>query len=147
MLFNPTLKEVRQFFHHAWEKSLQSQKNNVLSPIEQIALYWMQRHPEYHNLLNGPIQALENAQFLPEAGQTNPFLHLSMHLSISEQLSIDQPPGIRAAHQKLSQKLDDEHAAAHTIMECLGQILWQAQRDQTEPDSQRYIELIEQAAS
>ena len=121
MLFNPTLKEVRQFFYHAWHKSL---ANQALAPIETIAVKWMRVHPEYHAVLNGPIEALESAQFLPEDGQTNPFLHLSMHLSISEQVSIDQPPGIRAAYEKLSQKHDDEHTAAHIIMEALGQILW-----------------------
>ena len=144
MLFNPTLKEVRQFFYHAWHKSL---ANQALAPIETIAVKWMRVHPEYHAVLNGPIEALESAQFLPEDGQTNPFLHLSMHLSISEQVSIDQPPGIRAAYEKLSQKHDDEHTAAHIIMEALGQILWQSQRDQKEPDGAAYIDMILRAAS
>jgi hypothetical protein len=144
MFFNPTLQEVRQFFYHAWHKS---KNRENLAPIEQIAVHWMREHPEYHAVLNGPIEALEAAQFLPEDGQTNPFLHLSMHLSISEQLSIDQPPGIRAAHAKLSQKLGSEHEAQHIIMECLGQVLWQAQRDKTEPDAQAYIDSILKHAS
>lgn len=144
MFFNPTVAEVRQFFYHAWHKSI---RNEPLAPIEQIAVRWMRIHPEYHDVLNGPIDALEVAQFLPEDGQTNPFLHLSMHLSISEQISIDQPPGIRAASVKLSQKLDDEHAAQHMIMECLGRMLWQAQRDGKEPDAAAYIEHILQLAS
>lgn len=139
MLFNPTLKEVRQFFYHAWHKSAQPE---TLAPIEQIAVRWMTLHPEYHTVLNGPIEALESAQFLPEDGQTNPFLHLSMHLSISEQISIDQPPGIKAAHDKLARKLDNEHEAQHIIMECLGQMLWQAQRDKQEPDALAYIDCI-----
>ena len=70
-----------------------------------------------------------------------------MHLSISEQLSINQPIGIRAAYDKLAQKLDDEHAAQHVVMECLGQVLWQAQRDKREPDSTAYIDLILHASS
>ena len=70
MLFNPTLKEVRQFFYHAWHKSL---ANQALAPIETIAVKWMRVHPEYHAVLNGPIEALESAQFLPRDGQTNPF--------------------------------------------------------------------------
>ncbi|MGL4768220.1 MAG: DUF1841 family protein [Formosimonas sp.] len=144
MFFNPTVAEVRQFFYHAWHKS---DRNEPIAPIEQMALYWMQAHPEYHAVLNGPLEALEAAQFLPEDGQTNPFLHLSMHLSIAEQISIDQPPGIRAAAHKLAQKLDDEHAAHHAIMECLGRMLWQAQRERTEPDAHAYIEHILQLAS
>lgn len=143
MLFNPTLKEVRQFFYHAWHKA---QANQSLAPIETIAVQWMRVHPEYHAVLNGPIEALEAAQFLPEDGQANPFLHLSMHLSISEQVSIDQPRGIRAAYQQLCQKHDDEHSAAHIVMEALGQILWQSQRDQKEPNSERYIDMILRAA-
>ena len=144
MFFNPTLQEVRHFFFHAWNKSKRAQ---TLAPIEQMAVHWMSLHPEYHNVLNGPIEVLEAAQFPPEAGETNPFLHLSMHLSISEQLSIDQPHGIRSAYEKLCQSQDDEHRAAHIVMECLGQILWQSQRDQREPDSQLYIELILKAAN
>lgn len=144
MFFNPTLKEVRQFFYHTWHKSL---RNEALAPIEQIAVAQMREHPEYHAVLNGPIEALEAAQFLPEDGQTNPFLHLSMHLSINEQLSIDQPIGIRAAYARLASKLDDEHAAQHVVMECLGQTLWQAQRDKAEPDSVAYIDSILRAAS
>ena len=144
MFFNPTVAEVRQFFYHAWHKSL---RGETLAPIEQMSCYWMRLHPEYHDILNGPIDALEAAQFLPEDGQSNPFLHLSMHLSITEQISIDQPPGIRAAAKKLAQKLDDEHEAQHAIMECLGRMLWQAQRDRTEPDAQAYIEHILQLAS
>ena len=144
MFFNPTLAEVRQFFYHAWHKSLQ---NEALAPIENIAVHWMRLHPEYHTVLNGPIEALEAAQFPPEAGETNPFLHLSMHLSISEQLSINQPIGIRPAYDKLAQKLDDEHAAQHAVMECLGQVLWQAQRDKSEPDSVAYIDSILRACS
>lgn len=144
MFFNPTLKEVRQFFYHSWHKSL---KNEPLAQIELMALHWMRQHPEYHAVLNGPIEALEAAQFLPESGETNPFLHLSMHLSITEQLSINQPIGIRDAYDKLASKLDDEHAAQHVVMECLGQILWQAQRDKREPDSELYIDLILRASS
>ena len=143
MFFNPTLKEVREFFYHAWHKSLH---NETLAPIEDMAVQWMRVHPEYHDILNAPVETLQLAQFPPEAGQTNPFLHLSMHLSISEQIAIDQPPGIRRAYEKLCAKHDDAHKAAHSIMESLGQILWQAQREQREPDSQLYLELILKSA-
>ena len=143
MFFNPTLKEVREFFYHAWHKSL---RNQALAPIESMAVKWIRVHPEYHAIFNAPIETLELAQFPPEAGQTNPFLHLSMHLSINEQVSIDQPHGIRAAYEKLCQKCDDEHSAAHIVMESLGQILWQAQRDGREPDSKLYIDLILKSA-
>ena len=119
-LFNPSREEVRQFFCDAWSKH---QASGILSPMESIAARWMVEHPEYHALLNDPQQAKE-AEYTPEKGQTNPFLHLSMHMSITEQVQIDQPPGIREASRQLTIKLDSEHEARHKIMECLGQVLW-----------------------
>lgn len=137
-LFNPSREEVRQFFCDAWSKH---QASGILTPMESIAARWMVEHPEYHALLNNPQQALE-AEYTPEKGQTNPFLHLSMHMSITEQVQIDQPPGIREASRQLTIKLDSEHEAQHRIMECLGQVLWSAQRDGTPPDMSTYVELI-----
>ena len=137
-LFNPSREEVRQFFCDAWSKH---QASGILSPMESIAARWMVEHPEYHALLNDPQQAKE-AEYTPEKGQTNPFLHLSMHMSITEQVQIDQPPGIREASRQLTIKLDSEHEAQHKIMECLGQVLWSAQRDGTPPDMVTYVELF-----
>ncbi|MEY3746587.1 MAG: hypothetical protein RL194_46, partial [Pseudomonadota bacterium] len=90
-LFNPSRDQVRQFFFDAWSKFKARQP---LSDLEAIALEVMQMHPEYHQVLDTPDRYLEQAYF-PEMGETNPFLHMSLHLSILEQLSIDQPPGIK----------------------------------------------------
>ena len=114
---------------------------HVLTPLEMIASQWMEQHPEFHKILSDPSGALEQ-EFTPEKGKTNPFLHLSMHLSISEQISIDQPPGIRHIANTLSRKLDSEHEAQHQIMECLGQVLWQAQNQSKPIDVTDYIELL-----
>lgn len=81
-----------------------------------------------------------------EDGRTNPFLHLSMHLAIAEQLSIDHPRGIRQAYETLASRTDP-HQAVHEIMECLGQVVWESQRLGTPLDSDAYIELIRQRAS
>ena len=97
--------------------------------------------------MNSPIPTPKQADYSPERGQSNPFLHLSMHLAISEQLSIDQPPGIRRAHDKLAARLGSTHDAQHAIMECLGQIIWDAQRTNTPPDTDAYLALIERRAS
>lgn len=121
-MFNPSREQVRQFFTETWRKH---KSGEILSPLEAMALDWVLQHPEYHADLEDP-QALE-ADYSVEQGRTNPFLHLSMHLAISEQLSIDQPPGIKAAHQQLL-ATRDAHEAAHEIMECLGQVVWEAQR-------------------
>ena len=135
-MFNPTREQVRQFFTEAWRKH---QAKGVLTPLESIAVDWAVQHPEYHADLENP-DALE-AEYPVEQGRTNPFLHLSMHLAIAEQLSIDQPPGIRAAYQQLL-ATHDEHQASHIIMESLGQVVWEAQRLGKPLDNDAYLDLI-----
>lgn len=135
-LFNPSKEEVRQFFCEAWAKQ---QRSGILTPMESIAARWMVEHPEYHGILSD-LESAKETEYTPEKGQTNPFLHLSMHMSITEQVQIDQPPGIREVSKQLSIKLDSEHEAQHRIMECLGQILWNAQRDGAPPDMVAYVE-------
>ena len=133
-LFNPSREEVRRFFCETWQKQTQSQ---ILTPLETLAAKWIEQHPEYHPLLINTEEAIQQ-DYTPEGGVTNPFLHLSMHLSISEQISIDQPPGIRLIQQRLAQKLGSEHEAQHQIMECLGQVMWEAQRLGKNPETQAY---------
>ena len=139
-LFNPSKDEVREFFCQAWMKQ---QRSGILTPLESIAARWMVEHPEYHDLLSDSEKA-KAADFSIENGQTNPFLHLSMHLSISEQIQADQPPGIRKLGRELAMKLDSEHEAQHRIMECLGIILWESQRSGSAPDMQAYLSAIAQ---
>ena len=138
-IFNPSREDVRHFFCDAWKKN---NDGSILTPLETIAKQWIEQHPEYHPLLQDGEKALLQ-DFTPEQGQTNPFLHLSMHLSISEQMSIDQPPGIRNIANKLAQKLDSEHEAQHQIMECLGQVLWEASREGGQLNPEKYIQALQ----
>lgn len=138
-IFNPTREEVRRFFCDAWKKKTEG---HILDPMETLAGDWMEQHPEYHELLINPENALEQ-DYTPERGETNPFLHLSMHLSISEQISIDQPPGIKAIAEKLSKKLGSMHEAQHLMMECLGQVMWEAQRDGKPLNPENYLEALQ----
>lgn len=140
-MFNPSRDQVRQFFIEAWTKYRQKQ---LLSPLESMAVDLVQQHPEYHDLLESP-EAVQH-DFSVEKGQTNPFLHLSMHLAIQEQLSIDQPPGIKQAYDRLVATLDP-HEATHRIMDALGEIIWEAQRLNKPLDNERYIELIHRYAN
>ena len=140
-MFNPTREQVRHFFINAWRTH---QAGGVLTPLETMAVDLIEQHPEYHAVLNDPDSA--NADYTIEQGQTNPFLHLSMHLAINEQLSIDHPPGIKAAHQALT-ATRDTHEAAHVIMEALGEVIWEAQRLKKPLDSDHYLELIRRHAS
>lgn len=137
-LFNPTREEVRRFFCDTWKKKAE---NHILDSMETLASDWMVEHPEYHSLLENPEGALAQ-DYTPERGETNPFLHLSMHLSISEQISINQPPGIKEIADKLSQKLGSMHEAQHLIMECLGQVMWEAQREGGQLSPEKYLEAL-----
>jgi len=141
-MFNPSKDEVRRFFCETWKKSV---SGAVLTPLEAIACDWIRLHPEYEADLADSEQALA-ADYDASKGKTNPFLHLSMHLSIAEQVSVDQPPGIRAACETLANKLGSEHEAHHHIMECLGEMLWTSQRNGTPPDGSAYIECIKRRA-
>lgn len=117
----------------------------VLTPLEAIARDWILQHPEYKRDLADPERAL-GADFSVDQGRTNPFLHLSMHLSIHEQISVDQPSGIREACEALTARLGSVHDAHHLVMECLGEMLWTAQRNGTPPDGEAYIQSIRQRA-
>lgn len=141
-MFNPSRDEVRSFFIETWRKE---RAGEVLTPLEAVAADWINEHPEYHDVLAQPDGAARD--YTPEEGQTNPFLHLSMHLAISEQLSIDQPPGIRAAHERLAARLDSSHEAQHAIMECIGETLWEAQRSGLPHDTDAYLQRIRQRAT
>ena len=141
-MFNPSRDEVRQFFSETWRKE---RAGEILTPLESMAADWIRKHPEYHEALANPESL--GSDYSPDRGQTNPFLHLSMHLAISEQLSIDQPPGIRAAHDRLAARLGSTHDAQHAIMECLGETIWEAQRTNTPPDTDAYLMRIERRAS
>ena len=141
-LFNPSRDQVRQFFFDAWAK-FKLQK--PLSDLEAIALQVMQMHPEYHKVLDTPERYLEQAYF-PEMGETNPFLHMSLHLSILEQIAINQPPGIAQAYQELQHKHGDQHDAQHDLMDCLAETIWRAQRDGQPPDAEAYLACMQQKA-
>jgi Domain of unknown function (DUF1841) len=141
-LFNPSRDEVRQFFFEAWAKFKQQQ---ALTDLEKIAVSVIHLHPEYHAILDAPEQYKDQAYF-PEMGETNPFLHMSLHLSILEQLSINQPIGIAPAYAKLQAKHQDEHSAQHALLECLAETIWLAQRNNTGLDAVHYLNLIQQRA-
>lgn len=142
MLFNPSRDQVRQFFCDTWRKHLE---RLPLVGAELAAADICARHPEYHELLTNPERAMEK-EWTPEGGQMNPFLHLSLHLAIHEQVSIDQPPGIRGAFNALREKRD-AHAAEHVLLECLGEIIWRAQREGGGMDALAYVESIKRRAS
>jgi hypothetical protein len=117
-----------------------------MTPLETLAADWIDQHPEYHDDF-ADVDAALAAVFDVDAGRTNPFLHLSMHLSISEQVSIDQPRGIKQAFELLAAKRGSAHEAQHEVMECLGQMMWESQRSGLPPDGQKYIDCVRRRAT
>lgn len=142
-MFTPSQADVRRFFCTVYAKT---QSNRPLEALETIASQWLAEHPEYHADFADAEAALEK-MYDVEGGKTNPFLHLSMHLSISEQCSIDQPRGIRQAVELLTAKRDSLHDAHHEAMDCLGQMVWESQRAGRPPDGAAYIDCIQRRAT
>ncbi|KYP10702.1 MAG: hypothetical protein A0129_11300 [Limnobacter sp. CACIAM 66H1] len=138
-MFNPTRDQARLFFLNSWKKY---HKEEPLTEAESLALQWMTKHPEYFDIFDAEPESILAADFSVEAGQSNPFLHLSMHLAVAEQVSIDQPPGIRAAFAKLCEKMGDDHKAAHQVFECLAEQIYQQQKNGVAFSSENYIQCI-----
>jgi len=137
-MFNPSRADVRRFFSDAWRKY---RMQLPLEGLERTAIEIMVMHPEHHRLLDDPERNLDR-DFTPEDGAVNPFLHLSLHLAIAEQLSIDQPRGIAAAYRELAGRVASQHDALHKLLECLGEVVWRAQRNGTAPDEAAYLQCI-----
>jgi len=142
-MFQPSQQDVRRFFCATWAKQRQSLP---LIPMEAIAAGWIDAHPEYHGDLADEAAALA-AVYTVDDGRTNPFLHLSMHLTIEEQCSIDQPSGIRQAVELLAARRGSLHDAHHEVMECLGEMIWASQRSGLPPDGLAYLEAVRRRAT
>lgn len=142
-MFQPSQNDVRRFFCGAYARWRAGQP---LEPMQALAVRWIERHPEYHAELGDEAAALA-AVYTVEDGRTNPFLHLSMHLSIDEQLAIDQPTGIRQAVELLAARRGSLHEAQHEVMDCLGEMIWASQRSGLPPDGQAYLEAVRRRAT
>jgi hypothetical protein len=140
-MFNPSRDQARRFLFDAWRKF---RSRAPLEALETVAIEVMLLHPEVHPILDDPDRFLDR-DYVPERAQANPFLHMSLHLAIEEQLAIDQPPGIRAEFERLLASRGDRHDALHAVLECLGEAIWRAQRDRTAPDGEAYLECLRRA--
>ncbi len=141
-MFSQTRDQSRQFLFETWRKH---KEKSLLTDLESMALDHILRHPEYHALLDDPEGNLER-DWRPEDGESNPFLHLMFHLALSEQLSIDQPAGIRARHEKLLKRLGDVHDVQHAMLECLAEMIWASQRHNRPFDSVEYLGCMDKKA-
>ena len=142
-MFSPSQADVRRFFCSVYAKA---QAGQALEAIEIIASQWIDEHPEYHAELADADAAVARV-YAENAARTNPFLHLSMHLSVSEQSSIDQPRGIRQAVELLARRRNSLHDAHHEVMDALGQMLWESQRSGRAPDGAAYVDAVQRRAT
>jgi len=137
-MFGQDRDEIRQSYLTAWQKA---QAGEALDPTQRAIADVVADHPEYQGLLTDPDTALAK-DYTPEQGETNPFLHMGLHLALREQVGTDRPTGIRPLHARLASRVGDEHEAEHRMMECLGEALWEAQRNGRAPDEAAYLECL-----
>jgi len=138
-MFGQNREQLRRMYMDAWRKQ---QAGELLSPLETMITEVVAMHPEYHPLLEQGEDTLDK-DFLPEQGESNPFMHMGMHIAIREQLSIDRPAGIIEAIRALLAQVQDAHTVEHQVMECLGQSLWEAQRAGQAPDEAAYLRCVQ----
>ena len=137
-MFGNDRVQLRRFFTDTWHKARNDQQ---LDPLEEVISEIILQHPEYHKMLEAGEDVLDR-DFQPEGGESNPFLHLGMHIGLQEQISTNRPSDITALYQQLVIKTGDAHEAEHQMMECLGRMLWDAQRAGRMPDEKAYLECI-----
>lgn len=142
-MFGNNRNQLRQYFFDVWNKR---QKGEPLQSLELIIATVIEEHPEYHRLLSDPASSVDK-DWTPEQGETNPFLHMGMHISIQEQLGADQPAGIKLLYQQLLHKFGQAHDVEHQMIECLGFVLWQAQTTGKQPDLNAYQDCLKKLLS
>lgn len=137
-MFGNDRDNLRRYYCAVWKKA---NSGELLEPLEHLVADVVREHPEYQLVL-ADADAAVGREYAPEIGQTNPFLHMGMHIAVREQLGSNRPAGILDAYRRLCRQLRDSHVAEHAMMECLGETLWEAQRDGTEPDERVYLERL-----
>ena len=138
-MFGSDRESMRRFYVEAWRKA---QAGERLEPMERLVAEVVADHPEYQALLAPGNEGVMARDYQPEDGQTNPFLHMGLHLALREQVATDRPPGVRAVFERLAARTDGTHEAEHRMIECLAETLWEAQRDGRPPDEAAYLESL-----
>lgn len=141
-MFGNNRNELRQVYLSCWRLK----KNKLpMDPMQEVVASIIELHPEYHHLLEDEENV--DRDFSVELGESNPYLHLSMHIALHEQISTNRPHGINDCFQKLCILHGGPHEAEHAMMDCLGEALWQAQRSQTMPDETAYLECLKKIST
>ncbi len=150
MLFEPDREALRQAWARAWRRH---RDGLPLEPLEAAIADVVAEHPEYHGMLEAladasgeDAAAVLSRTWTPADGETNPFLHMGMHLALREQAATDRPPGIREIRRQLTRAAGSVHLAEHGMMDVLGRILWEAQQAGGSPDDEAYLEALRRLA-
>lgn len=138
MIFGNDRANLRRMWFEVFRKA---QSGEPLTALEEQVKAVIALHPEYHRLLASPQQYAER-DYLPEFGQTNPFLHMGLHMGLREQVSTNRPAGLQSLYQQFLLRFADQHEAEHQMMEALAHSMWLAQRDNRAPDEAHYLELL-----
>lgn len=139
MFYSQEVEDLRAFYFAVWQKL---QRHEALQPLEQQIAAVIQNHPEFHPYLT-QVDKAQGQQFYPELGQTNPFLHMGLHLAIQEQIGTDRPKGIAAIYQSLLVKYQDGHQVEHLMMDQLAEQLWLAQKNNIAPDEVAFLQALQ----
>jgi Domain of unknown function (DUF1841) len=134
--------ELRRVYIEAWRKR---REGLPMEPLEMQVADVVALHPEHHAMLERPDEVLDR-DYTPEGGQSNPFLHMGLHLAVRDQIATDRPPGVRAAFERLAARKGSAHDAEHALIECLAQALWEAQRAGRPPDEAAYLAKVQRLA-
>jgi uncharacterized protein DUF1841 len=135
---NQSRDQLRRVYIEAWRKR---REGLPVEPLEAQVADVIALHPEYHAALQGGDDTLDR-DYTPEGGQSNPFLHMGLHLAVRDQIATDRPAGIRKAFQTVAAHLGSEHEAEHRIIECLAEAMWEAQRSGRPPDEAAYLQRV-----
>jgi len=135
---NQSRDQLRRVYIEAGRKR---REGLPIEPLEAQVADVIALHPEYHAALERGDDALDR-DYTPESGQSNPFLHLGLHLAVRDQIATDRPAGIRKAFQSVAARLGSEHEAEHRIIECLAEAMWEAQRSGRPPDEAAYLQRV-----
>lgn len=126
--------EMRKVFFNAWSKH---QQHLPLEALEVEIINVITLHPEYRPLLEQPERYQDH-----DFHDNNPFLHLSLHLAIREQIQMDRPKGIQKIFHAATNKWGDVHTVEHKIMDCLAQFIWEGQQSGITPDENKYLDYL-----
>lgn len=140
MLYSSNRQALRQVFFDTYHKH---QQGLPLEAMEKTVIDVILKHPEYHRILDNPKQ-YQNKDYFPDLGEENPFLHMSGHIGLREQISTNRPHGIKAIYDKLLSKIHCEQTVEHEMMDCMLHVLFTAQKENQPPSDQAYLTQLTQ---